>query len=516
MAVASYTTDLRTITEAESILNFTAIGGGAAGLGVETQYFLQNAACVSKDGWNVTTPRGFVYDSAAAFNVESGSAVFIWSYWQAPNALATKALGGFQFLLGSSATAFNAYYVKGNDTYTYGGWFNLPIDPIAATADATVGTPGASSTWDSVGVRTAQNGLVTKGSPLAMDVARHGRRLFVTNGDSSAYGTFLSASIVNDGLNNRYGLFQAIDGGYLQQGIFSIGSGSTSCDFRDTGRNISINNTEYTSPSFNRFEITGSGTYVDWTRINISALGTNAPGDFFATTRNITGSFDRCSFSQMGYFQLTENLTFDSCVWTNANTITQNTASFIGCTFIESKNISASLLSNNPSKISSCGFVGNGTKHAIELTTPGTYTFSGNTFVGFGTTGTFSASLYNNSGGAVTMSITGNGDVATYRNGAGASTLIVANTAVTLTGMKDFTEVRIFDAGTTNELAGIEDVTDGTVDDREFTFSLQAATVVDIVIHSVQYVSQRINNYEVPGLDSDLPIQQQFDRNYLT
>lgn len=515
MAIANYTTDLITITEAEDSTPFTAIGGGAAGLNTEQEYFLQNTACVSKNGWNSTAERGFVIDTAAAFNITTGSAIFYWGIWAAPNALNLQSAGGFQCLAGVGSADFQSYYVRGSDTYTYGGWFNVPVDPEYATPDATVGTPTAFTNWDTIGVRVGQNGNVTKGSPLGMDVVRHGRRLFVTDGDVTAYGTFLSASIVNDEQNNRYGLFQSIDGGFLQQGIFCIGSGSTSCDFRDTARNISIANTEYVSPSFNRFEITGSGTNVQWTRINISALGTQAPGDFKVTHNNVTGSFDRCGFAQMGYFDLEENLTFTGCTFTNNNLITQNTASFSSCNFIETKNVSASLLSNDPSKLSNCQFVGDGTKHAIELTSPGTYTFAGNTFTGFGDTGTFSASLYNNSGGAVTMSITSNGDVATYRNGVGASTLVVANIAVTLTGMKDLTEVRIFSAGTTTELAGIENATDGTVDDRSFTFSLQASTVVDIVVHSLQYVSQRITDYTVPGSDAEIPIQQQFDRNYL-
>lgn len=515
MAVASYTTDLVTITEAESITGFTAIGGGAAGLNVEQEYFLQNASCISKNGWNTTAERGFIYDSGAVFNITTGSALFYWGVWTAPNALNTQAAGGFQALAGIGSGDFQSYYIKGSDTYTYGGWFNIPVDPEYATPSATVGTPTAFTNWDSIGVRVGQNGLVTKGSPLGMDAVRHGRRLFVANGELGAYGTFSASAATNDQQNNRWGLFQKIDGGFLQQGIFSIGSGSIGCDFRDSAKNITINNTEYVSPSFNRIEITGSATNVEWTRVNVSALGTQAPGDFFISTDNVTGSFDRCSFTQMGFFNLRDNISFIDSTFTNTNLITQNSASFSGCTFIEGKNVSASLLSNNPTDISNCSFVGNGTKHAMEITSPGTYTFAGNTFTGFGDTGTFSASLYNNSGGAVTMSITSNGDVATYRNGTGASTLIVANTAVTLTGMKDLTEVRVFLTGTTDELAGVENATDGTTDDRSFTFSLQAATVVDIVVHSLNYVSQRIDEYTIPGADSDIPIQQQFDRNYL-
>ncbi len=84
-----------------------------------------------------------------------------------------------------------------------------------------------------------------------------------------------------------------------------------------------------------------------------------------------------------------------------------------------------------PAIFSSCAFTGSATAgHAIRITTPGTYSFSGNTFTSFGATGTTSAAIYNDSGGAVVLNITGGGGTPTYRNGAGASTTV--NNAVTL------------------------------------------------------------------------------------
>ena len=105
----------------------------------------------------------------------------------------------------------------------------------------------------------------------------------------------------------------------------------------------------------------------------------------------------------------------------------------------------------------------------------------------------------------------------TVRNSAGSTTLISADVAVTLTGMKDNTEVRVFDNSTSNpqvELAGVENATDGTTDNRSFTFSLSAATIVDIVIVNVTYENQRIDAYTVPSSATSIPIQQRFDRNY--
>ena len=80
--------------------------------------------------------------------------------------------------------------------------------------------------------------------------------------------------------------------------------------------------------------------------------------------------------------------------------------------------------------------------------------------------------------------------------------------------LKDLTEVRVLAFGTNTELAGIEVATAGTTDNRSFTFSLDASTPVTIVIHNLKYIYISIN-YTVPALAADLPIQQQFDRNYL-
>ncbi len=90
------------------------------------------------------------------------------------------------------------------------------------------------------------------------------------------------------------------------------------------------------------------------------------------------------------------------------------------------------------------------------------------------------------------------------------------NIQVTLTGMKDFTEVRVFEAGTSTELAGIENVPSASVgaDDNDWPFSLAAGLDVDIAIISIQYLNQRISNFIIPSTDSELPIQQIFDRNY--
>ncbi len=87
----------------------------------------------------------------------------------------------------------------------------------------------------------------------------------------------------------------------------------------------------------------------------------------------------------------------------------------------------------DPSIFSGCTFTGSSSAgHAIRITTPGTYTLSGNTFSSFGANGTTSAAIFNDSGGAVTLNII-NGNSPTVRNGTGASTTVNNNVSIEIT-----------------------------------------------------------------------------------
>lgn len=98
-----------------------------------------------------------------------------------------------------------------------------------------------------------------------------------------------------------------------------------------------------------------------------------------------------------------------------------------GCTLNNSP-----VTTNDPGNIEGCAFISGGTGHAVTITAPGTYTFSGNTFSGYGAGGSTDAAIYNNSGGAVTLNILATDTTPTVRNGAGASTTI-ATPPITIT-----------------------------------------------------------------------------------
>lgn len=221
-------------------------------------------------------------------------------------------------------------------------------------------------------------------------------------------------------------------------------------------------------------------------------------------------NFAGLSLIGAGDIQLRDVTTFSDMTFSKCGAVVQNSAYINNCSF-NSTIDSAALTSNNPGRVSDCTFVSSGTGHAIEITAPGTYTLSGNTFTGYAGSGGTSTdrAVYNNSGGSITLNVVG-GAAPSIRNGAGATTTVVLSTTLELTGLKNPTEVRVFDAGTTTAIAGTENVTSGT-----FSASIDATAYsnVDISIISLGYQNIRLLSIDVTS-DISIPVQQAIDRQY--
>jgi hypothetical protein len=169
------------------------------------------------------------------------------------------------------------------------------------------------------------------------------------------------------------------------------------------------------------------------------------------------------------------------------------------------------MITATPSTIQNCTFTSAGTGHALELTTAGTYSFSGNKFVGYGTAGTTNAAIYNNSGGAITLNISGGGDSPTVRNGAGASTTIVAAANLSFDGLQTGSEVRVYlgtNPATATEIGGTE--SSGTL----FTISQSYGGQQGFyTVHALTYNSL-YQPITFSGADQTIPIVQSRDRTY--
>jgi len=507
MTVPSYTTDLSDITTADtggSWDEFTGLEAGAQSVG-EEDYFIQGSACTTE-----TMPKSglcsIAFDYTSNITIDSGICVFLWHIYLAPNSTQTFDNGGMRLLIGSDLNNWDGWKVGGSDyaPFPYGGWKNVAVDPTFSP-DYTGGAGNLGSyRWFGSGISTTA--AMSKGDPHGMDATRYGRgEAIMEYGETDDYCTFAGFAATNDNQSYRWGLFQEVAGGFLWKGLMSLGTISNPVDFRDSNRNIVIDDTPRTYTAFNGIEVTHSDSRVDWTSISFQALGTLSKGKFECID-DADINFDSCAFTDMGTFIFKSNSTINDTTFRRCGQITQGDGVFDGCIF----DGSAPLYADDLANIDYCAFTSSGTGHAMELTISGTYTFTGNTFTGYGVSGTLDAALYNNSGGYILLNVGGGGDSPTYRNGAGASTLVQNTVTLTLTDLVANSEVRIYSAGTTTELDGIENC--GT--EFEYSYNYVASTYVDIVVHHLEYEWFRQKDYPLASTAADLPIAQRKDRWY--
>jgi hypothetical protein len=208
-----------------------------------------------------------------------------------------------------------------------------------------------------------------------------------------------------------------------------------------------------------------------------------APGTFAMSNSSLTScreiTFDTgCDISDTQFITsqklfLNEGTLADCVI--NAPTVYENEA------FILSDTLFAT--STADGAIAGCNFIaGPDGGHAIELTATGTYAFDANTFSGYlGTPGTnlvadsgsSSAAIYNNSGGAITLSITGSGDSPSIRNGATSTTTVTNSVTLTLTGIETDSEVRIIN------LEDVENFNKELAGSEQILGEVQSATIAD-------------------------------------
>jgi hypothetical protein len=537
MAAPSYTTDLSNIiTDPTSSTGWTLIstgGGGANSFTVpETDDYIQSETpgtygCISRNPWS-SSIRGMVYNSSQT--IAAGNAVFMWTKSDVAQALASKASGGIQALIGSGTGDLKCFYVSGNDD-AFGGWKCYPIDPTQ-TPSTTIGSPTSTTSYFGVRWNVPSSGP-SKGFPFKIDAIRRGRTATMTSGDvSNGYATFSGLASYSGNLARRWGLFIAQNGVYLQQGRFKLGipssttatrsrssnvatlttssahglvvgdtvvitgvggsgynttavvtvvgsatsfsyantggnEGSTSdtggtisapVDFRDSNKILFIQNTEFVSSAFNRFEVNDASSRVDWTNINISALGTVSKGEFEAVN-NADININGCVFVDMNTFIFQSNSSIVNSTFRRTGLITTGGATFSGCT-IDNNTASSAMLASSPANaalISNTDFTSDGTGHAIEITgTADNFTLTNNTYTGYavgnGSTGN-EAVYVNIGGGSLNLTVSG-GNIPSIRTAGCAVTVIAGAVSATVncktTGGTNIQNVRVLlkaDAG---------------------------------------------------------------------
>lgn len=528
MAVAAYTTDLSAagnlVDDAEGTdANWTetttwAQGGGP---GAEPDYYIQGTGSQSQ----TVTKSGLasaVYNKGSGITIPSDGAMLVWMNAVVTGLLATDANGGLRLIMGSGLAAFNAWNLGGKDSYTYGGWVNLAVNPTinGGTADYTVGAPSGTLQYLGAGINLTAG--ASRGNLFSVDVIRYGRceSRFAGGTSPDAACTFAGFAAVNDNASNRYGLLQAVSGGYLYKGLMVLGYGAA-CRFTDSNTMVMVDNTKKVTTAFNRIEIRNASSEVNWTGIAFLALGTVSRGQLEVVDDcdvNIAG----CSFTGMDTFIFKSATDVLTSVFRGCRVITANGANFAGTQFIGYEgSANSSYLSWNTnvdpqSKLANCAFTkGTAATHAIEIGTSGPTTIhipTSCTFSGYNASDEQNDSTLYIANTTDTINIYYDGEISYKRAGSNTVNILASQPTLTIEANVDLTgaEIRIYDLDGTlpylgTELAGTESCPTETYD-----YTGSASNVIWVQIMKDGYIEYG-QSVTMPTADQTINVLLTYD-----
>lgn len=524
------------ISNANSTTGWVDLAGTAGGnLDSPPQIFIEGGASIGEI--ISSTRNGLLFNMGSAQDW-SNNTFYIWINCGIVGLLDLKASGGFTIrFAGTTVGNYFEFNVGGSDSWPIavsGGWVMFVID-IEATPSAT-NLPPATSAIQYVGwtgiTATIMTKMVDNTWIDALWRLPKGEPAIIVEGRLNGITPWSWTEVVSASEAGAWGVSKTTTGGAIALNgpiQFFIDDASTNA-FIDTNSQLLWENQEWVASDLYGLIISGSSAGTAEFTLGVkTGIGDDATG--------AQGNIFSAALAGVRWFISASSFDMDSC-------------SFNGCTFIHGaefhlnnpivETISTIFLDSTKVNVSSSLFLKNSTidadtldnvaflftddltnsvvrstfqfsdGHAIELTAPvvTSQTSKGNIFVGYGADDSTDAAITNNTGGNITMSITDAGTDPTVETLANTQTL--AQVSVTLSGMTSGSEVIVLDAGTGATIASVENVGPTGI----FVFQDDAANVVDIFIHAIDYVWQSIDNFTIPALDTELPIQQQFDRNY--
>lgn len=507
--MATYGTDLTVLNACDAVTNWTELPSphsAGSGPAADSENYFHNGTSISQaTGQGVDDGAGIQYDhqSALTWTAASNWVIMMWSYYAAPTNIKTWALGGGRIGIGSADNNAKFYNAMGNNfgKYPYGGWQCTAIDPEFATADYTLGTPGAG--YQNFAFLPNVTAKITKGSPTAVDVLRYGRGEFQVSGTGANFSGMATAN--DDPTTGRWGLLQSEGGSnYSQKGLMSLGLAGTAVTFSDSNKNINTEDTPRVLAGFNKIEVNHVDSSVTWESISLASPTTSitgsapvSPGDF-EVVDNATVDFKTCTFTDKGTFIFnagTNPNDIISSTFRRCKKVTQGGATFTGTTF-DAPNVAvstAAMSADSLEDITGCSFVSSGTGHAIELTDLGDGSLLwDNTLSGYDAgvagspvtpTNTGDEAIWVNVGtGTVTITVSADATIPSIRS-AGATVNVVTGTitvkviiAELSTGLP-LAGVRIHvekDIGGAVVLEGITD-SNGVVQDTAYSYTADEA-----------------------------------------
>lgn len=425
--MATVTSLLTRILDAEGAPTIENIVGGP-GATTNVDAFVQGAQSIARRQ-SAQTDHGMYEVRGTAVDV-SGAGVHVGVWIQHLNFTVTTMFG---VRLASAFADFHRHNYPLANYPIVGGWERLWID-VSRTPEATGGTfnkaalnrVGVVATLPAVG-GTSQN-IYVDSSDFGSGIALR------ATGTAGIWQDFVDADQGTSA--NRYGVVLKREGVIFCLARLGLGSSATSLVFNDSGFVLVFANQTIVATDFMGItvDLQNVATDVDFSNGVIRSASATRQGDIQVV--GTAGLFDMTSMTlgNLRTIDLTSACSVFNSRLADSDKLNQNGALLDGCSISGATTLDgeAFVISNSPANIKRCDFTFSD-GHAIEITVPGTYTFEGNTFTGYGANDTTDAAIFNNSGGAVTLNITGGGSTPTIRNGVGATTTINNNITVTIT-----------------------------------------------------------------------------------
>ena len=410
--------------------------------------------------------------------------------------------GGVQVYLGDGSND-RGYHVAGSDAAGFRHddgpvvWQCFVVDTSSLPTNTTNFTGGGAPNFASIS--RIGNAFKTLAKSVGgvencfMDILFYGNDgLIITGGGTGTEGKFSEIALrdrseadhpgqnVASATGGAYGIMRELGAGLFGlQGPLTFGStGTGSVDFDDSDVTVAF---EDRGISTNKYGLTVTGgtgtTSVVWTDI-IFNTPTGVGSFFTATNTNVnTLTITGCTFLNFDQsFNFTtggngSGYSITNNIFSGCTQIGVGTASFTGNSMQGSVGVAAVLLTSPTNNINNSEFISGGTGHAIQITTTGTYSFSGHSYSGYASTdgSTGNEVIYNNSGGAVTINVANSTGTISVRNGAGASTTVVNNVNNTVTVLDADTNpivsavVAVFNSSTDAQIVNDETDVNGEV-----------------------------------------------------
>lgn len=539
--MANQITDNRTIvaqgnsTSSDNGGNWTALSSTSPTL--DTDVKIEGSGSIAEQATN--SVRTLIWDAGSNQNW-ANNVFYIWVNCGVVGLLATKANQGFTIrFTGASASDFYEYDVGGSDEWPIaveGGWVQFVVD-LAATESRQGGTPPAKTAIRGVGIAFQTTAMTKVADNTWIDEIRRlpdGSPGIIVEGRNGGSTDWNFADIVTQ-LGSSAGTFKNGPGGTfmcntsIQFGI----NDTTTHGFTDTNKTIIFEDQEW-APS-DLYKLSALGNSGGTTNVTLgvkTGTGDDATGaqgcTFLAASTGVRYDMDfndpdldtiglyGCTFQHGGAFLLDDPaVSCISCAYIDCTSALVSNSEQLRCSVIDANtaNDDPFMTTDDIGDIVFCSFeFSDG--HGVGLTTPrvASQTSKGNRFSGYGATGTADAAIENDTGGAVTLSLTSGALVSehTYQNGTGASTTVTGAVSITVKPIVVGSEVRAYRVSDGVEVDGVESSA-GTSQ----ALTLVSGQAVNIVVHSYSPPREpiRIENVSFSA-DQDLIVSQRLDRNF--